>query len=618
MRKLTLIVLLFTAPAFLACGDSSDSVTDVVPLALLGSGGSPTNETTTPGEAQAAEIVLTLRDGSGTLTAGAQVDFTSVIRNANRNQSATVGADGSLRATLSPGTWNAFITWNATVSFLRFDVLRAGTGFFVFIQEQPPAWTVTVGETTPVSTTERYTLNYQVTGLTGQLVLTEISAGRATITADGSGSFPTQLVGGAAYSIGIQSQPSNQTCSLQNSSGFANASMPAVQVTCVAKPATSFTVGGTVTGFVGTMVIRNGSHQVVVNATDGSAAAFAFSNTYGNGTNYSIQVFEYDHLRTCSISNGSGTVSGANITNITITCAKIAHPVGNASYTVSALTANGALGFVYGIGVSPLDNFLFVSHWPGRVTKVNPTTGTTENVFYDPYWETGNSELTALTDTIVGMTVDGQGRVHVADVEMGRVARVDGYAALTVLHTAAAGSYNDVEFGPDGSLYAASLYGTIEKIAPNGTVTTFYNGGGYLDAITVDPSGNVFAINLTTNSIRKITPDGNGTLFAGSGSCGFADGTGAAAAFCSPRGIHADSSGNVFVADNSNHAVRRIAPDGTTTTIAGTGDAGTTDGAGNTARLAGPWDLVVDSNGVITVVDGRASGYQIRLRRITP
>ena len=155
-------------------------------------------------------------------------------------------------------------------------------------------------------------------------------------------------------------------------------------------------------------------------------------------------------------------------------------------------------------------------------------------------------------------------------------------------------------------------------IAEDYTFTTFA-GSASLDgtgtnarfswstAVAVDASGTVYVADTTNHTIRKITAGGVVTTLAGlSGASGSANGTGAAARFYSPSGLTVDSGGNVYVADKSNRTVRKITTGGVVTTIAGTaGVYGTTDGPGSSALFSftGPTSIAIDSSGVLYVLD---------------
>ena len=101
---------------------------------------------------------------------------------------------------------------------------------------------------------------------------------------------------------------------------------------------------------------------------------------------------------------------------------------------------------------------------------------------------------------------------------------------------------------------------------------------------------------------------------AGSGSAGFADGAGAAAQFNNPVGVAVDGEGSIIIADHGNHRMRKITPDGTVSTLAGSGSAGFADGAGAAAQFNGPWGVAVDGEGMIIIADEGNN----RVRKITP
>ncbi|MES2695083.1 MAG: hypothetical protein V4773_16540, partial [Verrucomicrobiota bacterium] len=133
--------------------------------------------------------------------------------------------------------------------------------------------------------------------------------------------------------------------------------------------------------------------------------------------------------------------------------------------------------------------------------------------------------------------------------------------------------------------------------------------------IGVDSAGNVYVADSQNFTIRKITAAGVVSTFAGTPfQPGSADGTGAAARFLLPYGIAVDSAGNVYVADSGNHIIRKITPAGVVTTLAGTAQqAGFADGTGGAARFQMPFGLSVDGSGNVYVADSQNHA----IRRVT-
>lgn len=118
-------------------------------------------------------------------------------------------------------------------------------------------------------------------------------------------------------------------------------------------------------------------------------------------------------------------------------------------------------------------------------------------------------------------------------------------------------------------------------------------------SLAFDPAGNLYVADTGNHTIRRISPAGVVSTFAGKpGEPGAADGTGASARFRSPEGLAVDRNGNVYVADTGNHTIRLITPSGIVSTIAGSpGQAGTVDGPAATARFDSPDRLTVDQLG---------------------
>ena len=123
--------------------------------------------------------------------------------------------------------------------------------------------------------------------------------------------------------------------------------------------------------------------------------------------------------------------------------------------------------------------------------------------------------------------------------------------------------------------------------------------------VSVDSAGNVFVAEYTNHTIRKVTSAGVVTTLAGSaGLSGSTDATGSAARFKNPSGVSVDTAGNVFVADATNHTIRKVTSAGVVTTLAGTaGSSGSTNATGSSARFNVPFGVSVDTAGSVFVTD---------------
>jgi hypothetical protein len=193
-----------------------------------------------------------------------------------------------------------------------------------------------------------------------------------------------------------------------------------------------------------------------------------------------------------------------------------------------------------------------------------------------------------------------------------------------------------------GDLYVAeSKNNVIRKITPAGEVTTLA-GSAQVDAagnvvagtadgvrtaarfsgpagVVVDSMGNVYVADQVNNTIRKVTPEGVVSTVAGAARLmGNKDGTGSVAGFRFPGGLAADRAGNLYVADQGNNTIRRVAPQGTNwvvTTLAGLAEHwGSEDATGVAARFNYPAGLAVDNGGNVYVADyGNCA-----IRKITP
>ena len=232
------------------------------------------------------------------------------------------------------------------------------------------------------------------------------------------------------------------------------------------------------------------------------------------------------------------------------------------------------------------------------------------------------------------LAVDSAGNVYVADSGNNTIRKITSAGVVTTLvglagnwgstdGTGSAARFNNpcgVAVDSTGNVYVADTFNnTIRKVTPAGVVTTLAgsvvsagsaDGTGsaaqffWPEGVAVDSTGIVYVADLSSSTIRKITPAGAVTTLAGlAGSTG---GTVNAALFSLPRGVAVDGVGNVYVADTGNNRIRQITPSGVVTMLAGlVGGLGSADGTGSAAHFNQPNSVAVDSAGNVYVADTR-------------
>jgi len=217
--------------------------------------------------------------------------------------------------------------------------------------------------------------------------------------------------------------------------------------------------------------------------------------------------------------------------------------------------------------------------------------------------------------------------IYVADTLNHRIRKVTQSGEVTTI--AGSGSYftcsdgqsllasfdhpTSVVMDSQGFLYVADCYNNrIRKISPEGYVTTFCGSGmnGLIDkkerlsafsspqGLAVDSHDNLFVADTYNHCVRKISPQGVTTTLAGGEKEGYKDGQGVEANFCHPVAVCVDDADYVYVADSWNNCIRRISPDGHVTTVAGGSGKGRKDGYGQDAEFDIPTAIAVDCTGI--------------------
>ncbi len=182
---------------------------------------------------------------------------------------------------------------------------------------------------------------------------------------------------------------------------------------------------------------------------------------------------------------------------------------------------------------------------------------------------------------------DMQGNLYVADMDNDKIRKITPAGAMTTLAGSTIG-------------YADGTGATAQFSRPA--------------ALCLDLQGNVYVAEAGNLRIRKITPGGVVTTIAGNGIVGAIDGNGIAAQIDIPGGICIDAQGNIYFTQKDFHGIRKVSPTGVVSTFAGSTTKGFSDATGSAARFNEPYTLTIDAQGNIYASDNKNA----RIRKVTP
>lgn len=313
----------------------------------------------------------------------------------------------------------------------------------------------------------------------------------------------------------------------------------------------------------------------VPGATNGPAATAQFNQPYGvavdaQGTAYVAD--RQNHLiRKITAAGVVTTFAGT----------------GTASYSDNNTGTLAGFDLPHNVLLMPQGNLLVADTGNGCIRQITPTgvvstfAGTGVSGYLD------GPIFSARFAGPIGLAQDAAGNVYVADADNFRIRRIDPAGNVTTI----AGS------GVRGHLDGPAA--TARFFEPQG--------------IAVDAAGNLFIADRAGNRIRKLTPAGVVSTYAGAATAGYVDGLAATARFNAPIGVAVDGGGDVYVMDRDNQRLRRIeAGTGLVSTVAGAGGVGNADGPALTARFSSPRGIT-SRGGSIYVAD---LGNH-RIRRVT-
>lgn len=373
------------------------------------------------------------------------------------------------------------------------------------------------------------------------------------------------------------------------------------------------TSGGTVSTYAGT---RNLS-----GSTDGASTSALFYGASG------VAIDSANHLYVADTLNN--TVRKISPSGVVTT---LAGQAGRTS-SVDGNATSARFEDPYAVAVDGSGNVYVADATDHSIRKIT-STGTVSTFAGQggSYGSTDGAGSAARFKAPLGIAADSAGNVYVADTGNATVRKITAEGVVTTLAGSAGQSGSTdgaaamarfsspygVAVDGAGAVYVVESSAVVRKIAADGMVSTLAGAAGtngFTDAtgtaarfsvpfdIAVDGSGNLYVSDHGNHAIRKISSAGVVTTLAGSGSAGRTDGTGSAASFKFPSGLGADSAGNVYVADTDNQVIRKISTAGVVTTIGGTGSLGSADGIGTAASFYNPKDVAVDAAGVLYIVD---------------
>lgn len=359
----------------------------------------------------------------------------------------------------------------------------------------------------------------------------------------------------------------------------------------------------------------------------------------------------------------NGNISGSASSNLTISSVSLGN-AGDYSVAVTnafggTVSSNAALGvlvlnpanqFVFAGGTAAFSVLLynggsgattagFAYQWRRGNQLANDIITTVAGTNVSGYSGDGGPAITAKLSFPGGVAVDNLGDVYIADSDNNRIRKVDTHGVIsTVAGTGVAGFTGDgalavnaklyfpQEVAVDnlGNLFIADMENSrIRKVDTNGIITTVagtalygYSGDGgpatnaslaFPLSVTPDNLGNLYIADTQNSRIRKVNANGIITTVAGTNTTGFSGDGGPAnvAVLNHPGQVALDSTGNLFIADSSNHRIRKVDTNGIITTVAGGGGAGFSgDGhAATNAQLGLPAAVAVDSIGDLFILD---------------
>ncbi len=483
----------------------------------------------------------TVSTGTGIVTASNITNVAVVCSTNTYTVSGTVtGLSGTGLVLLNNGGNNLAVAAGSGTFTFTTPVASGGT-YTVTVGTQPSGPTQTCSVTNftgPVTnaniinvavlcSTNTYTISATVSGYAGTgLVLMDNGGNLTNATANGTYVFTTPIASGATYNVGVSSQPTgpSQTCSVTSGTGtVTSANITNVTVLCSTN---TYTISGTVSGMTGTgLTLQDNGGDTLAIAGNG---AFSFATKVVSGANYNVTVFGQPGgpAQFCSVTGGAGTVTGSNITNVTVTCVNF--------YTIGG-TVTGLAGTGLVLQDNNGDNLSVAVNGPFVFATPRPSgTAYSVTVLTQPVGPAQTCAVSAGAGTVPGTNVtsvsvycfspstpryafvadpvDNSVSSYAVDAAAGRLKYIgmaaSPRAASVTVDPSGRYAYVPNNFNNTVSQYTIGVNGSLTAMAASAVAA---GAGPY--AVTVDPTGRyVYVTNQGGGSVSQYTIGVTGAL----------------------------------------------------------------------------------------------------------
>ncbi|MBL0312801.1 MAG: hypothetical protein IPP78_08820 [Holophagaceae bacterium] len=528
---------------------------------------------------QPPTTTVTLNPSTATLAPGATQQFSATVANASNTSvtwTVTEGATGgsvnasglySAPATVSGASATFHVVATSVADGTKSATATVTVNMPTSVAINPPAATVVIGGTQQFTATVSNASNTAVTW-----AVQEGAAG-GTVNTSGLYTAPAAISGASATFHVVATSVADSTKSAIAAIGVN--SMPAIL------------------SFTATPAISSPGASVTLSWVVANTASLSINQGVGIVTGTSTTVNPLiSTIYTLTASNANGSVNQSATVTVQTAAHNLSFLAGNlggggnldgpgsaARFTQPNGVASDALGNAWVVDSS---NHTIRKIWPdGTVSTVAGSSGQSGSTdgpasaarFFNPH----------------NLLLDGAGNLYISDTSNHTIRKMSPGGVVTTIA------------GSPGQSGAAD---------GNGAAARFK----YPRGLALDAAGNLYVADFLNEAIRKVTPTGDVSTFAGSlGQSGFVDGSGVAARFSHPNGMTIDGSGNLFVTEYNNHTIRKITPTGVVSTFAGNGSGGSTDGTGSAARFLFPAGITLDPAGNLFVADAGDT-----IRKVTP